>query len=721
VQFIQGGPDIPEPLLQAQEEGRVVFFCGAGISYPAKLPGFSKLVTKIYEAIGERPNAIEKTAIRTRQFDTAIGLLEARIMGGRETVRGAVSGILAPDLNARDATLTHEALLTLASGDDDRVRLVTTNFDRLFEEAIKNKKFSPSRFEAPFLPVPKNRWDGLVYLHGLIPPTGSARQAKNLVLTSGDFGLAYLNERWAARFVSELFRTYTVCFVGYSIEDRVLRYMMDALAADRLLGEAPPEMFAFGSFSRGDEQRAAEEWQAKNVTPILYQTHRNHSYLHKTIRAWAETYRDGVRGQERIIDDYAMTKPLASTKQDDYVGRMFWALSHHSGLPAKRFANFDPAPSLDWLGILSQSRFGHSDLSRFGVPPLSKKDDELTFSLMLRPAPYTFSPRMACASGPSVGRWDDVMHHLAYWLTRHLNDPALVLWLVKCGGHLHNDFAWQVEHRLEELSKWEREGRTGELELIRSNAPNAIPQPLMRIIWRFLLTGRVKSFRSTPDLYRWKVRLDREGLTPTLRLELRELLAPKIALKPPFRCENQDTHVGEAKQLKDLVDWELVLSADDVHSSLNMLGESKSWPAFLPTLLDDFQQLLRDALDLMHELGDAEDQSNYTYLDMPSISRHSQNSGLRDWVALIELLRDAWLGIQQENPKRAARIAYDWFDQPYPTFKRLALFAATYEGVAPLGEWVGWLLRDDRWWLWSAETHRETNAPAGATRVFPAR
>lgn len=38
--FIVNGPDIPESLLEAHEEGRIVFFCGAGISYPAGLPGF---------------------------------------------------------------------------------------------------------------------------------------------------------------------------------------------------------------------------------------------------------------------------------------------------------------------------------------------------------------------------------------------------------------------------------------------------------------------------------------------------------------------------------------------------------------------------------------------------------------------------------------------------------------------------------------------------------
>ena len=50
--FVANGPDIPESLLQVHEEGRVVFFCGAGISYPAGLPGFGGLVKAIYSELG---------------------------------------------------------------------------------------------------------------------------------------------------------------------------------------------------------------------------------------------------------------------------------------------------------------------------------------------------------------------------------------------------------------------------------------------------------------------------------------------------------------------------------------------------------------------------------------------------------------------------------------------------------------------------------------------
>ena len=708
MQFVRHGPDIPERLLQAHEDGRVVFFCGAGISYPARLPGFAGLVEKVYETLATAPNAVQQAAIKAGQFDTAIGLLEADIVGGRETVRRTLAGILTPDLSATNATATHEALLTLGKCRNGQTRLITTNFDLLFEEVIAAKSLPIERFQAPLLPVPKNRWDGLVYLHGLLSAAPTASELDRLVVSSGDFGLAYLTERWAARFVSELFRNYTVCFVGYSINDPVLRYMMDALAADRLLGESPPEMFAFGSFSKGKEEERANEWRAKNVTPILYREHNRHAYLHKTLRAWAETYRDGVRGKERIVVEYAMARPLASTRQDDFVGRLLWALSDPGGLPARRFADLDPVPSLDWLEPLSEERYRHADLGRFGVPPRTTVDDKLTFSLTRRPSPYPLAPSMCIVDAGARGsRWDEVMRQLARWLIRHLDDPALLLWLVKRGGQLHDDLVWWIEHRLDELAKLKRDGNAAELARIREGAPNAIPGPMMRTLWRLLLTGRVKSWLRDFDLYRWRDRFKRDGLTATLRLELREMLTPRVSLREPFRwpAENREAH--EPERIKDLVEWEIVLSTDHVHSSLRDLPRDERWNAALPELLSDVSALLRDALDLMRELGSAEDRSDLSYMHQPSISEHPQNRDFHDWTALIDLTRDAWLATAAQSPARAALVAQSWWHTPYPLFRRLAFFAAAQDNVIPLRRALDWLLADDHWWLWSEETERE--------------
>ena len=53
MRFIEHGPDIPDELLFAQDEGNVVFFCGAGVSRAyANLPDFSWLAQQVIEDLG---------------------------------------------------------------------------------------------------------------------------------------------------------------------------------------------------------------------------------------------------------------------------------------------------------------------------------------------------------------------------------------------------------------------------------------------------------------------------------------------------------------------------------------------------------------------------------------------------------------------------------------------------------------------------------------------
>jgi hypothetical protein len=523
-----------------------------------------------------------------------------------------------------------------------------------------------------------------------------------LVVSSGDFGLAYLIEGWAARFVSELFRNFTICFIGYSISDPVLRYMVDALAADRLLGESPLEMFAFGSYSKSKEEDRFNEWKAKNVTPILYW---EHAYLHRTLRAWAETYRDGVGGKERITVECAIAHPLASTKQDDFVGRVLWALSDPSSLPAKQFAELDPVPSLDWLEPLSQKRYHHADLGRFGVPPQATVDDKLAYSLISRPTPYQLAPQMAIVdAGYRNNRWDEVTFQLARWLIRHLDDPKLLFWLIK-RGQLHDELVWLIERRLDELDRFASSGNTTELDRIQANAPNAIPRPAMRTLWRLLLNGHVKCAESRLrglNLYIWHEQFKHNGLTVSARLALRKILMPCLSLREPFRWPGEDN--DEARDhIRNIVEWEVVLASDHVHPSLCDLPKDEQWTAVLPELLDDFNALLRDALDLMRELGGMD-----SYVHQPSISDHPQNNRFHDWTALIELTRDAWLATAAKSPERARIVAEAWTHGSYPAFRRLALFAAAQGRVIPLRQALDWLLADERWWLWSVETKRES-------------
>lgn len=701
MQFVRHGPDIPERLLQAHEDGRVVFFCGAGISYPAGLPGFRGLVDNLHALVGEPPDIVEEDLISKNQFDRAIGRYEHRIQGGRTSVRQRLPEALKPNLGRRRALTTHFSLLELGRSRNG-LRLVTTNFDTLFEDAARN--FGVTNFTVYPDPPARARWNGLVYLHGRMPSVPSDDELERLVLSDGDFGQAYLTQGWAARFMATLFRDFTLCFVGYSIDDPVLRYMTAAHALD----DRGQEMFAFAPCSDGSMHDAAQAWRAKNVTPVLYDAAQSHRRLHQTLHVWSSIYRDGIRGKERLIVRHASKDPRMASKQDDFVGRLLWALSDPGGLPARRFAELDPAPSLDWLEPLSEERYRHADLGRFGVPPRATVDEKLSFSLTRRPSPYQLAPVMCIVDAGARGsRWDEVMRQLARWLIRHLDDPRLLLWLVKRGGQLHDDLVWWIEHRLNELAKLERDGNTAELARIRGGAPNAIPGPLMRTLWRLLLTGRVKSGLRDFNLYRWRDRFKRDGLTATRRMELRGMLTPCVSLREPIRWPAEGDEARVPERIRELVEWEIVLSTDHVHSSLRDLPRDERWNAALPELLSDVSALLRDALDLMRELGGAGDRSDLSYMHQPSISEHPQNRKFHDWTALIDLTRDSWLATAAQSPARAALMAQDWWQTPYPLFRRLAFFAAAQDNVIPRRQALDWLLADGHWWLWSAETERE--------------
>ena len=420
MQFVRHGPDIPERLLQAHEDGCVVFFCGAGISYPAGLPGFGRLVEALHDLVGEPPDSVEETLIAKQQFDAAIGRYEHRIQGGRRSVRQRLPVALKPDLGLGRALTTHFALLELGQSRNG-LRLVTTNFDTLFEHAARH--FGVANFTVYPDPPARANWNGLVYLHGRMSSVTNDDELERLVLSDGDFGQAYLTQGWAARFVATLFRDFTLCFIGYSIDDPVLRYMTAAHALD----DRGQEMFAFAPFTDGGAQEAAQAWRAKNVTPVLYDAAQSHRRLHQTLHLWSSIYRDGVRGKERLIVRYARRDPRVSSRQDGFVGRLLWALSDPGGLPAKRFADLDPVPSLDWLEPLSDERYRHADLGRFGVPPKTTVDKKLTFSLVRRPSPYPLAPSMCVVDAGARGsRWDEVMRQLARWMVRHLNDPVLL-------------------------------------------------------------------------------------------------------------------------------------------------------------------------------------------------------------------------------------------------------------------------------------------------------
>src|SRR5688500_15248727 len=81
----------------------------------------------------------------------------------------------------------------------------------------------------------------ITYLHGAVQ-----RPSSRLVLTDRDFGQAYLADGWATRFLMEMFREFTVLFVGYSHQDLVMCYLVDADAASDAPGDIVCDCITMG-------------------------------------------------------------------------------------------------------------------------------------------------------------------------------------------------------------------------------------------------------------------------------------------------------------------------------------------------------------------------------------------------------------------------------------------------------------------------------------------
>src|SRR5262245_57457733 len=136
MRFVKGGPDIPDDLLRRHEDGEVVFFCGAGLSYPAGLPLFEGLVSRAYTLCGRIQSDVERAAFDAKRFDLCLGLLESALTD-RTLMRRMVAQILEPLRKDTAHLAGHRAVATLATNRQGVVRLITTNFDRLFEEVLK--------------------------------------------------------------------------------------------------------------------------------------------------------------------------------------------------------------------------------------------------------------------------------------------------------------------------------------------------------------------------------------------------------------------------------------------------------------------------------------------------------------------------------------------------------------------------------------------------------
>ena len=469
MRFSADGPIIPDSLLRERDAGRVVFLCGAGVSVPAGMPTFvrlTELVVKdlspaegsdIVQALEPWVNADSNIPARARtSLDQVFNMLQQEY--GKDEVGKLVTKHLGIEEPTSVDTNQHKIIARISSSHEGIPQIVTTNFDHLFEHAFDGSKIS--YYEPPSFPdlrhgVPLT---GITYLHGRLAGKGAIPH--EYVLSSSDFGRAYLAEGWATSFIRSLLEKYTVVLLGYQAEDPPVKYLLQGLSSVR--SQDQHQLYAF---DRGQADEVEAKWQDRGVVPIAYGE--DHESLWDTLEAWAGRSDDPGTWTSSILS-MAQRGPEAVEAHER--GMVCHVIQTSSG--AKLFADADPTPPAEWLCVFDKNCRSVKKITSH-VPGEGEFDASEAFGLDDEPPWEEEEARRQESMREDLISWrrgDDSpaaihrlsgtfpqghepmparLFHLARWMAKCADQPTLAWWVARQPG-LHSRLLGLLTSRIED-------------------------------------------------------------------------------------------------------------------------------------------------------------------------------------------------------------------------------------------------------------------------------
>lgn len=694
MRFFSSGPSIPDSLLEERDRGNVVFFCGAGISQPAGLPGFLDLAERVNFSLGSaKGSAVSDLLERIRTNPSYAPPLD-QVFSTLQQVYGAaaIDDAVAQQLKIpRNAYIgCHSIVLRLSLSAKRRPQVVTTNFDRLFEKANRATRVHVP----PALPdlASGQPMEGIVYLHGrapVKPPGGIARQG--FVLSSADFGRAYLADGWATRFARELLQRYVIVLLGYSATDPPVRYLLEGLHARDDAGT-----LSIYAFDQGDEDEVRDRWRDRGVTPLAYPpSDRSHSSLWDTLEAWAERADDPDAWRRKVVSK-ALSGPRALEPYER--GQVASLVSTDVG--AKLFANFETLPPAEWLCVFDQ--FIRRAEPRKSVGEIEAFDPLLAYGLDDDP-PRTTDPSLRdTASGSdflsSVAgdrreasrsrlagsiwpRWGDPMPPrllaLAGWIANVIDEPATAGWAAGYRA-LHPALCDQIEWRLE------RSGKD-----VHERAYRA---------WALLL----EQYRNSPEddhdsaWFQFAPKLKREGWSTRVCREFERVAKPYLRSKRPFHTFPCAPQAGWPDvRMSDVVSF-------DVEFPLEHAGEIDVPSDDLAGVVRALRRGLEHGAGLLSEVGTSfwqtttfhpEDRPGEHYLD-------DKDHYLLRFIRLFDRL------VKERRPE-ARNEVLRWIRRDRFFFDKLTIYAAMKPEIFSAHECASRILELSSESLWDSHSARE--------------
>ena len=713
MRFTENGPDIPDELLLALDEGRVVFFCGAGVSRAkACLPDFFGLAGQVINSLRVAEDSpAAKILAQARDMekrtgepglisaDRVFGLLERHFFSvdiDRAVAEALDPAKLDPDKNV-DLT-AHELLLDLATSQNGQTKLVTTNFDRLFDDCGRDL----NAWQPPRLPdlARDSELNGIVYLHGRANECYDGSEGDRFVLSSAEFGRAYLSEGWATRFFKDVIDRYTVVFVGYTADDPPVQYLLEAL---NKTNGGLTEVYAFQSGENDEE--AGARWDHKGVTAIPYSSENRHEALWISLEAWADRAKDPEAWQERTME-LARRGPETLTPFER--GQVTHLVSTKEG--ARKFSESDPPPPATWLYVFDRLiRYSKPGTIRSGENKVKIVDPFGLYGLANDPVPPPIHPNGVAREAPATA-WDafslnrrdrdelrddhiavlrgeaslkagplpDRINLLGLWLAKVSHQNAAVWWGVRQGG-LHESIQQSIRGSLER-------GEAG-------------CEPHVLQAWHYLFEHwRTAGNYDRFDWYRFAAELQTLGWNKVTVRKFETLSRPRMAAGHNYYCSAVPPRSDEKTKLADLVSLELKY----IESSPE-IEVPDDW-------LADVVSALKRNLDIGIQLET--ERGHYRWLDIPpiipsddpDIRGHDRNEGLcgavLDYAAKFERL------IALE-PERARQEAATWSTDDNNIFARLRMWASRFESVVPNSAFSGFIDKVSRKAFWNVQHQRD--------------
>ena len=692
MKFIESGPDIPDELFLALDEGRVVFFCGAGVSRAdANLPDFFGLADKVRTTLGD-PDDSSAANILTQPRETGLisadhvfGLLERDFF--EHDIERAVAKALAPQ---KDVDLwAHEFLLDLATTRDGVTKLVTTNFDRLFDDCGRGLK----TWQPPGLPDPAKPEDmnGIVYLHGRATEDYDGAEGDGFVLSKAEFGRAYLAEGWATHFFKDVIDRYFVVFVGYSAEDPPVQYLLEGL------GKSNGRLDKVYAFQSGDPDDAVSRWGHKGVRAIPYDSKHGHAALWDTLKKWSERAKDPDGWQEKIIVMARRGPETLAPFEREQVAHL---VSTKEG--ARKFLESDPPAPATWLCVFDPSiRYSKPGQDKKGyevnpfalyglasdVVPASIPQDNLSakreipttawdaFALNRRDRLELRDEHVTPLRGDTslyAGRLPDRISNLGEWINKISKQNAAVWWGVRQSG-LREGIQRQIRRNLQ-----------------RSDAECA---PHILQSWQYLFEHwRAECDQVRFDCHRFAHELKAVGWSRKTILKYEELSRPRLTARKNFFRNAVPPKVDEEISLEDLICLELTYNKESSNIPI-----SDEW---LAEVVSALKRNLEIGIQLESERG------LYSWLDPippiipsddPDIIHFERNEGLSCAVLFYTVLFERLLNL---NIEKARQEAATWPMDDSIVFARLRIWASQFPTLVPnedFDEFFGTVNREAFW------------------------